>query len=506
MGLADYYHRDVVAVSQILQGFETNVFVEQLERIGVAVVFGKEAANSSDGRALLDLAVRLLARLYPSITFVFDPAAARLVEELKALAVSINPNIDVSRANDALTAGLVVGRDAPAANVSAVFVGCDGWSGRVGTKEPYSISNVGNPYGAGFAACLGVANLFRRFFLPNGEALLDTDISFPADVDAFPVITAATMVDPIVLAGVGAIGNAAAWALIRTPFDGEIHLVDHQAIELSNLQRYVLCGRSDEHQIKADTIANQFGGPLRAVPFHGTWASFLETKSYRWERVLVALDSIRDRRAVQGSLPRWIANGWTQTGDFGVSVHSFLGKDACLSCLYLPSETSKSEDQIVAEGLRIPKFLPQVRHLLDSGGGVDRALCESIAKGWGVGVERLKPFVGKPIRALWVDGICGGGIIPLGRAGLTPQELQVPLAFQSAFAGILLAAELSRDVLTGGSQRRTFTRQLDLLKPLADSSPRPRLKAGTGACICEDPDFVDAYYAKYPTTSLLTNA
>ena len=105
--------------------------------------------------------------------------------------------------------------------------------------------------------------------------------------------------------------------------------------------------------------------------------------------------------------------------------------------------------------------------------------------------------MGRPIRELWVEGVCGGGIVPLGEAGQVPRELQVPLAFQSALAGVLLAAETVRDVLTAGVQRRTLVRRLDVLRPLGDPSPQPALKAGTGNCICEDRDFIAAYQAKY---------
>ena len=96
-----------------------------------------------------------------------------------------------------------------------------------------------------------------------------------------------------------------------------------------------------------------------------------------------------------------------------------------------------------------------------------------------------------------MEGICGGGIIPLGEAGPAPRELQVPLAFQSALAGLLLAAATVCDVLTGGARRKTLVRRMDVLRPLGDPSPQPALKAGTGSCICEDLDFVAAYRAKY---------
>ena len=505
MALADFFRRDAVAISQILLGFETNAIVEQLNGVRVAIAFGEEAATSRDGRELLDLSVRLAARLYPSLTFFTDPAGEWSADELMTLARNINPKIEASKTGTSNVA-LAIGADAPAVDSPTVYAGCDGWVGHVGTEGPYGTSDLGNPFGAGFAACLAAANVFRFLFLPDGTGLLDADIRFPPDAVSFPSLTAATLTEPLVLVGAGAVGNSAAWALARTPLVGEICLVDPEIVELSNLQRYVLCARSDEDGVKVEIAGKAFEGTLQPLPHQGTWASFIEANGYTWQRVLVALDSARDRRAVQGSLPRWIANAWTQVGDLGVSSHAFLGPDACLACLYLPTQESGSEDQVIAEGLRIPERRDRVRFLLGSGQGTDREFCNAIATAWEIPAAKLEPYVGRPIRELWVEGVCGGGIIPLWDIGSTPRELHVPLAFQSALAGVLLAAETVRDVLTAGAQRRTLVRRLDLLRPLGDPLPQPALKAGTGRCICEDRDFVSAYRAKYAIESAPTSA
>ena len=496
MALADFFGRDAVAISQVLHGFETDAFVEQLEGVQVAIAFGDEAATDRDGRELLDLSVRLAARLYPSLTFATGPAGLQFADELVTLARNINPNIETSR-TAAADVALLIGTDAPIIDAPTVYAGCGGWMARVGTAGPYGTSDLGNPFGAGFAACLAASNLFRFLFLPEGTRSLDDDLSFPTDAASFPSLTATTLTHPLALVGTGAVGNSAAWALARTPIEGEIYLVDPETVELSNLQRYVLCTRSDENRVKVQITAREFENALQPLPHRGTWASFLEANGYRWERVLVALDSARDRRAVQGSLPHWIANAWTQIGDLGVSSHPFLGRGACLACLYLPTQESASEDQIIAEGLRIPELQARVRVLLGSGQGTDRDICDAVAAAWEIPATRLGPYAGRPIRELWVEGVCGGGIIPLGNAGSTPRELHVPLAFQSALAGVLLAAETVRDVLTAGTQRRTMVRRLDLLRALGDPRPQPARKAGTGKCICEDPDFVCVYRAKY---------
>ena len=508
MAIAEFFHRDAVAISQIFHGFQTGAFREQLEGTRVAIAFGADVARSRDGRALLDLTVRLAARLYPHVTFVTTLASDRLADEMMSVSTSINPNIEVLKRSSAPSVctgsvtpsvGVAIGMDAPAVNARTIYAGCNGWLGQVGTQAPYGISDLGNPFGAGFAACLAAANVFRFLFLGRVTDVLDDDIGFPPDAATFSKLTETTLTQALVLVGVGAVGNGAAWALARAPLVGQVYLIDPEVVELSNLQRYVLCTHSDAGRVKAAIIAQAFAGALKAVPHHGTWSAFVAAEGYKWERVLVAVDSARDRRAVQGSLPRWIANAWTQTGDLGVSSHAFLGANACLACLYLPTQITKSEDQLIAEGLKIPQHRDQVRFLLGSGHGTGKELCDAIAAAWDVPTKRLGAFVDRPIRELWVEGVCGGGVIPLGKAGSAPREQQVPLAFQSAFAGLLLAAEAVRDVLREGTERKTLVRRVDVLRRQGDPSPRPALKAGTGSCICEDPDFVAAYVAKYKT-------
>ena len=112
MGLADFFPRDVVAISQVLQGFQKDAFIEELKGVRVAIAFGEEAATTRDGRQLLDLTVRLSARLYPSLTFATVPAGGQFADELTMLASSINPNIEVSQ-NGTYNACLTIGADAP---------------------------------------------------------------------------------------------------------------------------------------------------------------------------------------------------------------------------------------------------------------------------------------------------------------------------------------------------------------------------------------------------------
>jgi len=67
------------------------------------------------------------------------------------------------------------------------------------------------------------------------------------------------------LVGVGAIGNGFVWAMQRVPeLKGTLSLIDHEVVDLSNLQRYVLTSQEHRGQKKAELAAAVFaarGGP-----------------------------------------------------------------------------------------------------------------------------------------------------------------------------------------------------------------------------------------------------
>ena len=297
------------------------------------------------------------------------------------------------------------------------------------------------------------------------------------------------------LAGAGAVGNAAAWALSRTAVDGSIEIVDHESVDLGNLQRYVLAERDDEAREKAPFVAGRFVGKLTATGHACTIAEFLQNKNHKVDNLLLALDSAKDRCAAQASLPRRVANAWTQPGDLGVSCHDFL-EGACVSCMYLPSGKRKNEDEIIAESFGVPDRLMQVRTLLYKNQGAPRDLLDAIAAARDVPLDRLLAFKGRPLRALYTEGFCGGAVIPLGEPGRPANEVHVPLAHQSALAGVLLAAAGVR--MSRGGHVGSVVTQYDVLKPQERFQVYPAAKPPGERCICQDADYRDAYRRKYP--------
>jgi Prokaryotic E2 family C/ThiF family len=495
VSLADYYLRSAMAASQVLTDFDQSAFINQLEESTVGVQFGHDAAASSEARALLDLLVRLVSRLYPRIV-LRGRAPSAVVEELVALACNINPNIEIVEEAPA-TFWVNVGEDVEIVSEASMFAGSSEWSALLSADEPQPVGSSENPFGAGAAACLASANLFRAIFVTQGSESLDHSLEFSTwRLRSHPPIQLpANAKADLAMVGAGAVGNAAAWALSRVPIGGVIRLVDAEHIELSNLQRYVLALREDVDAIKVDAIARHFAGPLAVEPRGVRWQEFVATSGLLPPRVLVALDSANDRRAVQASLPRWIANAWTQPGDLGVSVHDFL-TGACLRCIYLPEGEVPSRDVVLAEGLRIPDQVMAIRELLYHDRGAPGELLALIASRFNVADEVLRPYEGVALPKLYAEVICGGAVLPLGADTVT-SAVHVPIAHQSALAGVLLAAAGIVDAC-GWSDAGSYATRLNVMAAVPSASmTQPLGKDPRGICICQDDDWQAAYRIRY---------
>ena len=491
MAIPDYFQRNAVAISQVISGLDEQRLESRLADVRIGVTIGADGGGD-EGRAIADLLVRLLARLYPSI-IIRNEAAGRVGDEVRELAQRINPRVEHLGQP---TVEVVVGTARPQWGAArTVFVGSRGWSAHLSTRDPQACGASNNPFGAGLAASVAAADVFRHVFLAGAELDSECEIAIPnvgewategGDIEG--------NVGSIVVAGAGAIGNATAWALSRTQLEGSIEIVDHESVDLGNLQRYVLAERNDEKSGKASFVAGEFNGRLRGSAHKCTLAEYLQKKRHKVDNLLLALDSAKDRCAGQASLPRRVANAWTQPGDLGMSTHDFL-EGACVYCLYLPDGEQKNEDHIIAESFGVMDRLMQVRALLYKNEGAPRDLLTAIATARGLPLSKLLPFEGRSLRTLYTEGFCGGAVIPLGELGRPANDVHVPLAHQSALAGVLLAAAGVGIGLSGRVD--SVVVQYDVLKPQERFQMYPAPKHAAKRCICQDADYRDIYREKY---------
>ncbi|HYG29405.1 MAG TPA: E2 ligase fold family C protein [Allosphingosinicella sp.] len=509
MALPDFIERNVTAASGVLSGFSRDSFLSMLEASSIVIAIDDQAKRF-EGRVAVDLVTNLLARLYPRITFLtLTKGVSPIVKELAELARSINPKIEIKYEPSGTLVSVVVGATPVSPKFNPIYVGSDNWLALLSTTSPARAGLTRNPFGAAAAACFAAANVFRRVFclqLPRG--LPDSEIVFSLydfsreREGANPPLENLEFGE-VYLAGVGAIGNAVVWSLARLKeAKGVIHLVDHENIELSNLQRYILTRFEDVRSAKVNLAAEHLRSAGFKVHRHRKrWGQVFATKKKNTciPCVLTALDTAKDRIGVQASLPQSIINAWTQEDNLGVSRHSFLGEGACLACLYIPQGPVLNEDQIIASALRLSDRLMNVRTLLYTNAAVGRDLLSLLADRWKVPVEALYPYEQKPLRSFYQQAVCGGALLKLG-ADLSGQGVAVPMAHQSALAGVMLAAAWVVDSARQETPEASES-TINLLRPLGEYIVRPSRKRSGERCICQDADFIEAYRQKYGLAS-----
>jgi hypothetical protein len=456
---------------------------------GVAVGIKFAGPLSGNDVWIAELATNLLARLYPRMA-ITGPEKDRL--KLRALASEINPEIEViDEAPTELTIG--IGRVESGATI---FPSASGWVARLGHSNCQS-DGPANPYAAGSAAAFAAAELFRRIFLKSSAgdnvavSLLNFDATTGSDLDI-----PSSSVGDVLFVAVGAVGNAAIWSLARDRSrSGHLILIDSERLELSNLQRYILGGLQDvskqkvvlgrealrESRISVETVTS-------------TLESFAERNNgIGIETICISVDNVASRRAAQALLPKLVINGWTGEQALGSSWHVFSREAACLACLYQPHGEGLSQTDQAARALGLS---PERAALL----WVTRIpLTEediaSAANKLGVSRQALDAWQGKPLGDLYTDVVCGAVPISLPVSNRTET---VPLAHQSALAGILMAAELVKRTnpeLASLSQPEPLVSWDDVLRPVPAIWTKPR--AREKGCICNDPDYQEVYRSKW---------
>jgi len=498
MALARFFDRVYAAAGRHLAVDRATLETALGDRV-VAVHCGPEVeAGEGSPRWVADMLVNLLARLYPRIALA-APVASR--PRLEELARAINPAIEILDGAAPAMATVVVG-SVEGFSPGAFHARADGWVAsllRAPDPRPWGPAN---PYAAAAAATFAASEVFRSIFHDRLAApalardvhlsLLDFGEATGADR---PLSTA--HLGEVAFLGLGAVCNAALWTLARHPgLSADGWLVDPEPADLSNLQRYLLTLNSDVGRPKTELALRALAGTgLVLKPRSETLEAFADSfpESFKVPTVCVSVDNIEGRRAAQALLPRLIVNGWTSDGGLGASWHEFDHEAACLACLYQPRGIGLSQTELVADALGLER-LRGAELWIKSVPPSERDLL-TIAEHLGLGSDALAAWRGKPLSELYTGLVCGAAGVDLRGRG---QSEAVPLAHQSALAGILLAAELVKRTdpeLTALAQPESLVAWDDVLRPPPPRWARPREREPR--CICGDADYQDVYRAKW---------
>lgn len=516
MSLPPFLTRIQNAAGPLLGGLSESQLGERLDKTMLVLEIDADAAQDAGHRAGFLLAVNLGARLYPRLGL---DAPEELTESAVKLARSINPLCSFGPPRGRT---LILSWKGGKPDGDRVTIAAEQWTASLDTEQP--AQRGANPLAAMAAAALGVGELFRALFsdrLPHGRTkatpfqmnLLTLDTSTDA-----PTLPEEIDLGTIHLAGCGAVGQAFVAALRELPVTGTLVAVDNEALDQGNLQRYVLSGDTDvgvpktvlveralsESKVAVDPVATLWGTDERSAPGRETVISALDTKQGRIE--------------LQGGLHKEIFNAWTQPEDIGISRHQNFGKDPCLACLAWPTRGRPSQSMVIAEALgehelrvnhylgnNIPVGQPLPSPMINgtrrlpvpdnASTWAERSLLADLIERYELPRESFEGLGGLMVEQLYRDAVCAGMLIEHGSR--RERDVAVPLAHQSALAGILLAIALVIDRVPELRVLRSeaTVAKYDVLRGGDQQLPRPRDREEH--CICSDSDFLDAYSARW---------
>lgn len=190
---------------------------------------------------------------------------------------------------------------------------------------------------------------------------------------------------------------------------------------------------------------------------------------------------------------------------------------ACLACLYWPTGPRRNRNEIVAEaldqhparvlaymvvpGLRVGQPLPPVQPPLNVAPELlvrwsEVPIARDIGEALFADPNALALRAEARVEDLY-HNLCAGTLLPTV-AGNRHREVVVPLAHQSALAGIMLATELLVAERPDLARHRPLEAQarFDFFSP---APPRPVPLGRPAGCICADGAYRTAYESRWPS-------
>lgn len=501
MALPRFFSRVLTAVGQALPA-DAEVLTRVLGSKVVGIRTPPDAEPASNAWWITELTTNLLARCYPTLAFIGTGA---LPAEMSTLAKRVNPAVDIVAQGDVPSSAIIVDAATTSDGPAHVFLSARGWVSEIAFTPINAAPSPCNPYASGVAACLGVAEVFRILFSGHLNdvrrqhratrlSLLDFGVQAGENMALAPFD-----VGEVAFFGLGGVAQGALWALARhAGLRGTAHLVDHQCLDLSNLERYVLAFDEDEGRQKSTLAARAFdAGSMTVWPHAMSLEEFADRDAagLRVPSVCVSVDNVDGRRFAQALLPRLLVNGYTSSIGLGASWHRFGLTEACLACQYHPdpNRPRPSTVDVMSAALKLPR--ERVRALVATGAPLSKEDWRQIMALHRLTPKAVRQLRGKPISAVFSGLVCGVGALTMGR---DERIDAVPLAHQAALPGILMAAELlKRQVpeLRHLAQSAIAIGWNDVLQPPPRDWIRPIGRAS--GCICSDPVYLEAYRRKW---------
>ena len=495
----------------------------------IQVLVASQAVRTFAGQVLVYQLATLLVRLFDRVELQGDDAISthlnmvllngQFLPELRNLLRVIRPIEPVPRTSRVVTVmvgNVESGEDTAQADI---FVGATDWCAAISLHSPQEVLDTTSPVGSLAAGALGASEVFKLVFagLIQGVrsadeyslSLLDYSVGGSLDGKSMgpiqepgPELPEQVDIDAV-LYGCGSIGCGLILGLMFAPqVRGHLVTVDKERLEEPNLYKYALLRRADitESAYKAVWAQKQMStyakGRVRAQAFVGTAEAYVASllPDYTIPLAISAVDSVESRFEIQDTLPRKVINAGILGTTAEVSVHNF-GEGPCLACMVIAERNETWDPKPIAERLgltpeRVVELMPGNVMLTVA----DIAQIKQHGSLSAASLNIVDAFVGKSLLALWVRAAYSEATVQIASGN----RVQVTTAFVSALAGVMLLAELIKELVV---ELRPFvvgnSYRLELLGiPVSGAFMETRDETGT--CLCHSSFRLMMHNEKYP--------
>ena len=491
---------------------DRNELVRTLDRTEVLITASPETLMTEAGQAIVYQMATLASRLFDLVTLKGEES----ISANQTLALLEGPFLNAVR--NVCSELRPTSLQAPAKTIRVrvgdgvddadLFVGATAWSALISHTTAQSVTGSGCPVGPLAAGTLGASEIFKLAFDGKiAHAVIGQDYSlsllaYGADGGNEP-IPADDLPFNLVLYGAGSIGTGFGHALaLARQFRGSVAIVDNGRFDEKNPYKYSLLDwdTASTGVLKAPWLARRLkalsDGRLEALGYVGTAEQYVATleADYRMPLAVSAVDTFEARFEIQDTLPKRIINAGIAGTTVEVSVHGF-GKGPCLACIGMEAELESWQAVPIAQALGLNAG--RAHELIRGNLPMEKADLEEIRGGSLLAPEliaTLDTFLDQPLLSLWNRAAYSDVAVNVNAQG--PQPL-VSTAFVSAFAGILLLAELYKaadPALASYAVNNSYRQEL-LGIPANDVFQHPR--ESRGWCLCHSSFRLNEYAKKY---------
>jgi hypothetical protein len=480
----------------------------------IRIVFDSSAVSTLSGQVLGYQLATLTARLFdrvelegeesavshPSLAILSGPFLAGLRNTLPLLR-----DQGIAAESSGLTITVGIGADAGPADV---WLGCSSWSTRFSSLVPQGVDDTKVTLGALAAGVIGASEIFKLVFKGHLKgsvsvpaytlSLLDYGLSEGAE----PELPERIELDAT-LFGCGSIGCGFLLGTLLSPqISGVLNLVDNGRFDAKNPVKYQLLDYDTGKSalLKApwarQKIEQMASNRLVAREYVGTAESYVASLpvDYSIPVAISAVDTRESRVEIQETLPCMIVNAGIEGTSVEVSVHGF-GHGPCLACLQLQAEMESWNAGPIAVAVGLSP--ERAYNLIRLNEGMTREDINLIKAKGILPHEKVEEFLDQPLLSLWQRAAYSQAQVQVGEMS----NAQVTTAFVSAFAGVLLTAELIKAVVPELREFRVNAYQQNLLGVPAEGKFKHERDL-TGQCLCHSSFRLAVYQEKYHDSRL----